>query len=164
MGPSTWGRWRLACGTGWTSTPWRRSGICAGFVASVRSVIRRPGSGPTTSPCWPATPTRLTPRPADSTVIVRQLPPLSLIAPKRGEMGTAAGPPHRTMTMRRVDRHRLRITRPPAGDRLLVRFRLPLLLLVGSHGLRRHRLPGGCGLEPAGCAVYDRHHLATVGF
>jgi hypothetical protein len=32
------------------------------------------------------------------------------------------------MTMRRIDRRRLLITRPTAGDPLLIWFRLPLLL------------------------------------
>jgi hypothetical protein len=68
------------------------------------------------------------------------------------------------MTMRRVDRHCLRITRPTAGDRLLIWSRPPAPAPGGSHAQWRHRLPGGCGLEPAGCAVYGRHHLAAVGF
>ena len=38
--------------------------------------------------------------------------------------------PHPTVSTRRFDRRRLQITPQPAGDRVLVRFRLPLLLLV----------------------------------
>jgi len=37
---------------------------------------------------------------------------------------------HPTVSTRRSDRRRLQITPQPAGDRALVRFRLPLLLLV----------------------------------
>lgn len=37
---------------------------------------------------------------------------------------------HLTVSTRRSDRRRLQITPQPAGDRVLVRFRLPLLLLV----------------------------------
>ena len=36
--------------------------------------------------------------------------------------------------MRRIDRRHPRITGPPAGDRLLILFRLPLLLLAGGIG------------------------------
>jgi len=40
----------------------------------------------------------------------------------------AIGRPHPTVSMRRFDRRRLRIPRPPPGDRILVWFRLPLVL------------------------------------
>jgi hypothetical protein len=45
-------------------------------------------------------------------------------------MRAAPAPPHLTVSTRRSDRRRLQITPQPAGDRVLVRFRLPLLLLV----------------------------------
>src|ERR687897_2786358 len=74
------------------------------------------------------------------------------------------GPDHATMTMRRVDRRRLRITRPPAGDRLLVWFRLPLLLLVGVtvYGVIGYRVTEGWSLLDA--LYMTVITLATVGF
>jgi hypothetical protein len=45
-------------------------------------------------------------------------------------MQTAPARPHPTVSTRRFDRRRLQISPQPAGDRVLVRFRLPLLLLV----------------------------------
>jgi hypothetical protein len=45
-------------------------------------------------------------------------------------MQAAAARLHPTVSTRRSDRRRLQITPQPAGDRVLVRFRLPLLLLV----------------------------------
>jgi hypothetical protein len=45
-------------------------------------------------------------------------------------MQAAPARPHPTVSTRRFDRRRLQITPQPAGDRVLVRFRLPLLLLV----------------------------------
>ena len=41
---------------------------------------------------------------------------------------------HLTVSTRRSDRRRLQITPQPAGDRVLVRFRRPLLLLVAVTG------------------------------
>jgi hypothetical protein len=66
--------------------------------------------------------------------------------------------------MRRVDHRRLRITRPPARDRLLVWFRLPLLLLLGVtvHGVVGYRvLEGWSLLDALSMTVIT---LATVGF
>ena len=45
-------------------------------------------------------------------------------------MRAAPARPHPTVSTRRSDRRRLQITPQPAGDRVLVRFRLPLSLLV----------------------------------
>ena len=45
-------------------------------------------------------------------------------------MQAAAARLHPTVSTRRSDRRRLQITPQLAGDRVLVRFRLPLLLLV----------------------------------
>ena len=45
-------------------------------------------------------------------------------------MQAAPARPHPTVSTRRFDRRRLQITPQPAGDRVLVRFRLPLLLLM----------------------------------
>ena len=53
--------------------------------------------------------------------------------------------------MRQVDRRRWRLTRPPAGDRLLVWFRLPLLLLLGVtvYGVIGYRVVAGWSLLDA---------------
>ena len=45
-------------------------------------------------------------------------------------MQAAPARPHPTVSTRRSDRRRLQITPQPAGDRVLARFRLPLLLLM----------------------------------
>jgi voltage-gated potassium channel len=68
------------------------------------------------------------------------------------------------MSMRRFDRRRLRTTRPPAGDRLLVWFRLPLLLLVGVtiYGVVGYRVIAGWSLLDA--LYMTVITLATVGF
>ena len=94
---------------------------------------RGPVSGPTTSLCWPATPTTSTPRPADPRIVRHQLSSLTLCWPPargRAEMRAAPARLHLTVSTRRSDRRRLQITPQLAGDRVLVRFRLPLLLLV----------------------------------
>ena len=57
-------------------------------------------------------------------------------------MQAAPARPHPTVSTRRSDRRRLQITPQPAGDRVLVRFRLPLLLLVAGDRLRRGRRLG----------------------
>ena len=66
--------------------------------------------------------------------------------------------------MRRVDRRRVRITQRPAGDRLLVWFRLPLLLLVGVtvYGVIGYRVVEGWSLLDA--LYMTVITLATVGF
>ena len=68
------------------------------------------------------------------------------------------------MSMRRFDRRRLRITRQPPGDRLLVWFRLPLLLLVGVtvYGVVGYRVLEGWSLLDA--LYMTVITLATVGF
>jgi voltage-gated potassium channel len=68
------------------------------------------------------------------------------------------------MSMRRSDRCRLRITRQPAGDRVLVWFRLPLLLLVAVtvYGVVGYRLLEGWSLLDA--LYMTVITLATVGF
>ena len=93
------------------------------------------------------------------------LPDRRVGAPGRqGEMLTAIGPNRPTLSMRRFDRRRLRITRPPAGDRLLILFRLPLLLLVGVtiYGVVGYRVVEGWSLlDTLSMTVIT---LATVGF
>ena len=66
--------------------------------------------------------------------------------------------------MRRVDRRRWRITRPPAGDRLIILFRLPLLLLLGVtiYGVIGYRVIEGWSLLDA--LYLTVITLATVGF
>jgi voltage-gated potassium channel len=66
--------------------------------------------------------------------------------------------------MRRFDRRRLRIPRPPPGDRILVWFRLPLLLLVAvtSYGVVGYRVLEGWSLLDA--LYMTIITLATVGF
>ena len=66
--------------------------------------------------------------------------------------------------MRRIDRRHLRITGPPAGDRLLILFRLPLLLLVGVtiYGVVGYRVVEGWSLLDA--LYMTVITLATVGF
>jgi hypothetical protein len=66
--------------------------------------------------------------------------------------------------MRRFDRRRLRIPRPPPGDRILVWFRLPLLLLVAvtGYGVVGYRVLEGWSLLDALCMTVIT--LATVGF
>jgi voltage-gated potassium channel len=68
------------------------------------------------------------------------------------------------MTMRRFDRRRFRVTRQPAGDRILVWFRLPLLLLVAVtlYGVVGYRLVEGWSLLDA--LYMTVITLATVGF
>jgi voltage-gated potassium channel len=70
------------------------------------------------------------------------------------------------MSVRRFDRRRLRITRQPPGDRLLVWFRLPLvlLLLVGVtvYGVVGYRVLEGWSLLDA--LYMTVITLATVGF
>src|SRR5215218_9411596 len=166
MGPNTCPPSRPVSGTGWKSAACKRSGTCAACAASARSVTRRPGSGPTTSPCWPATPTRSTPKPADRPSVRPPSSTLALLAARRGrgEMLMAIGRPHPTVSMRRFDRRRLRIPRPPPGDRILVWFRLPLLLLVAvtGYGVVGYRVLEGWGLLDA--LYMTVITLATVGF
>ena len=66
--------------------------------------------------------------------------------------------------MRRFDRRRLRIPRPPPGDRILVWFRLPLLLLVAvtGYGVVGYRVLEGWSLLDA--LYMTVITLATVGF
>lgn len=68
------------------------------------------------------------------------------------------------MSMRRLDRRRLRISRRPAGDRIVVWFRLPLLLLaaVTLYGVVGYRVVEGWSLLDA--LYMSVITLATVGF
>jgi hypothetical protein len=79
-------------------------------------------------------------------------------------MLTAIGPNRPTLSMRRFDRRCLRITRPPEGDRLLILFRLPLLLLVGAtiYGVVGYRVVEGW--SPLDALYMTVIALATVGF
>jgi hypothetical protein len=79
-------------------------------------------------------------------------------------MLTAIGPNRPTLSMRRFDRRRLRITRPPEGDRLLILFRLPLLLVGGVtiYGVVGYRVVAGWSLLDA--LYVTAITLATVGF
>jgi hypothetical protein len=73
-------------------------------------------------------------------------------------MQAAPARPHPTVSTRRFDRRRLQITPQPAGDRVLVRFRLPLLLLVAVtvYGVVA---TGSCRREQRPQGAADRRRL-----
>jgi hypothetical protein len=73
-------------------------------------------------------------------------------------MQAAPTRPHPTVSTRRFDRRRLQITPQPAGDRVLVRFRLPLLLLVAVtvYGVVA---TGSCRREQRPQGAADRRRL-----
>jgi hypothetical protein len=76
----------------------------------------------------------------------------------------AAGVSDPTMRMRRFHRRRFRVAWRPPGDRLLVRFRLPLLLLVAVtlYGVIGYRVLEGWSLLDALYMTVTT--LTTVGF